>query len=100
MAKNVLRVMHAALTHPAARPILGRLSEDDMDTLADHISAGTLMAGLTPLADAATKAEAMRAMPRDLANVISKLPADHVSEMRNQLSRLDRDADNNLMCPC
>src|ERR1700676_3332076 len=71
---NLLGVIRGAIVHQAARPILGRLSGDDLDVLAKHMSAGTLMPGLTPLADTASKDDAVSAMPQDIGNVIAKLP--------------------------
>ena len=86
--------------HKAARPILGRLSGDDLDVLAKHMSAGTLMSGLTPLADNPSKQDAIKAMPNDIGNVIAKLPDTDVATLRNHLKRLGRDKANAIVCPC
>ena len=97
---NLLGVIHGAIAHQAARPILGRLSGDDLDVLARHTSAGTLMSALTPLADTASKDDAVNAMPPDIGNVIAKLPESDVTTLRYHLSRLDRDKNNALVCSC
>jgi hypothetical protein len=97
---NLLGVIRGAIVHRAARPILGRLSGDDLDVLARHMSAGTLMSGLTPLADKASKDDAVNAMPKDIGDVIAKLPEKDVTTLRSHLKRLDRDKYNAIVCPC
>jgi hypothetical protein len=97
---NFLGVIRGAIVHKAARPILGRLSGEDLDVLARHTSAGTLMSALTPLADTTTKDDAVSAMPRDVGNVIAKLPESDVTTLRYHLKRLDRDKYDALVCPC
>jgi len=97
---NLLGVIRGAIVHKAARPILGRLSGEDLDVLAKHMSAGTLMPGLTPIADHASKDAAVNAMPADIGKVIAKLPDADVAKLRSQLSRLGRDKKNMIVCPC
>jgi hypothetical protein len=97
---NLLGVIRGAIVHQAARPILGRLSGDDLDILAKHMSAGTLMLGLTPLADTASKDDAVSAMPQDIGNIIARLPATDVTALHNHLKRLDRDENDAVVCPC
>jgi hypothetical protein len=58
------------------------------------------MSGLTPLADTSTKDDAVKAMPSDLGNVISKLPDTDVDTLRDHLSQLGRDKNDLLVCPC
>jgi hypothetical protein len=99
-AENLLGLMHGVIKHRAARPIFGQLSGDDLAVLSAHLSKGTLMAGLTPVADAATKADAVSAMPSDLGEVISKLSEDHVKALRTSLKRLRRDNSRKLVCGC
>lgn len=97
---NLLGVIRGAIVHQAARPILGRLSGEDLDVLAKHMSAGTLMSGLTPLADTKSKDDAVNAMPEDIGSVIAKLPDSDVTTLRYHLNRLDRDRNNMIVCPC
>jgi hypothetical protein len=97
---GLLGVIRGAIVHKAARPILGRLSGDDLDVLAKHMSAGTLMPGLTPIADHKSKDDAVNAMPADIGKVIAKLPDDDVAKLRSQLSKLGRDKKNMIVCPC
>lgn len=97
---SFLSVIRGAIAHQAARPILGRLSSDDLDVLAKHMSEGTLMSGLTPLVDIASSDDAVKAMPADVGNIIAKLPESDVTMLRNHLSRLNRDKKGALDCPC
>jgi hypothetical protein len=97
---SFLGVIRGAIVHQTARPILGRLSSDDLDVLAKHMSEGTLMSGLTPLVDTASKDDAVKVMPADIGNVIAKLPESDVTTLRRNLSRLERDKNNVLNCDC
>jgi cytochrome c553 len=99
-ALNLLRVIHGAITHHQARPILGRLSSEDLDLLAKHGAAGTLMPGITPIADTASKSEAIKAMPSDIGQVVAKLSDDDVANLRGHLQRLPRDKANAAKCGC
>jgi hypothetical protein len=97
---SFLGVIRGAIAHQAARPILGRLSNDDLDVLAKHMSEGTLMSGLTPLADTASREDAVTAMPADIGNVIAKLPESDVTTLRDHLNKLDRGKNKELVCNC
>ena len=57
------------------------------------------MSGLTPLADIASKDDAVRAMPHDIGNIIAELPETDVTTLRNHLKRLGRDKNDALVCP-
>jgi hypothetical protein len=97
---SFLGVIRGAITHQAARPILGRLSSDDLDVLAKHMSEGTLMSGLTPLADTVSRDDAVKVMPADIGNVIAKLPESDVTTLRDHLNRLGRGKNEELVCNC
>jgi hypothetical protein len=49
---------------------------------------------------AASRDDAVKAMPADIGNVIAKLPESDVTTLRNHLSRLDRDKNEALVCSC
>lgn len=97
---NLLGAIRGAIAHRHARPILGRLSPDDLDILARHLSAGTLMRGLTPIADTSSKDEAVNSMPRDIGGVVAKLSDGDVANLRRHLRLLKRDSTNAVVCPC
>jgi hypothetical protein len=98
---RALRTIHAAVRSGAARgDILEGLSVHDMQTLSDHMNAGTLMSGITPLVGATSKAAAVRAMPPDLGRVVAKIPAEKVAALRGHLQTLGRDHNNDVVCGC
>ena len=97
---TLLGSIKSAIEHKHARPILGQFSEDDLDILARHMSAGTLMPALTHIADNKSKDAAVSAMPKDVGNVINKLSDTDVAKLRVSLRRLPVNARGARSCPC
>jgi hypothetical protein len=105
MPKNsgaVLRTLNRSIMKGSTKGHLleGHVSQQDMNVLKGHLDAGTLMSGVTPIADTSSKAAALRNMPTDLAKVVAKLPANKVSELRAHLNTLGRDPKGAVPCSC
>ena len=101
-SKSALKKLHTAIQRGDVQGHLlaPHLSTKDMGILKQHLDKGTLMKGLTTVADAPSRAAAVRELPKDLGAVIAKLPATTVRDFSSHLNTLSRDDRGIIGCDC
>ena len=99
-SRNSLETIHAALTDPIARGVLGALSTSDMEMLSRHAHAKTLTTSLHPLLQHDNFKAAIAAMPEQFGAVVQKVPPDILSGVRSNLSAIAPADGGPANCPC
>jgi predicted short-subunit dehydrogenase-like oxidoreductase (DUF2520 family) len=99
-ARNSLETIHAALTDPVARGVLGALSTSDMEMLSRHAHAKTMTASLHPLLEHDDFEAAIAAMPEQFRDVIQKVPPDILAGVKSNLSAITPADGGPAHCPC
>jgi hypothetical protein len=105
MAKDsisVLKTLHKAIKQGdlEGHILAPHLGPNDMQVLKKRLDAGTLMSGFTTVADAPSKAAAVRKLPNDLGRVVAKLPASKVKSFGTHLNSLPRSPRGVIICNC